>query len=116
MCTNNITMSVYDGTKSRTSAESIMDFLEGFNENSQMQSVPGLGEASERNFVEQKITTPQQLLGKYLLFIHDKATHQEVNNNFFLWVKEHNPNVNAHTITFSIAHLADKMGLLSYKD
>lgn len=116
MCTIISQMSVYDGTKSRTSAESIIEFLDGFNENSVMQSVPGLGPTSEQNFAEQNITTLQQLLGKYLLFIHDKATHDEVNQNFFQWVKDHNPNVNAHTITFSVAHLADKMGLLTYKD
>ena len=106
----------YDGTKSRTSAETIMDFLDGFNEKSTMQSVPGLGPTSEQNFAEQKINMPQQLLGKYLLFIHDKATQAEVNQNYYNWVKEHNPNVNAHTITFAVAHLADKLGLLTYKD
>lgn len=115
MCTIISQMS-YDGTKSRTSAETIMDFLDGFNEKSTMQSVPGLGPTTEQNFAEQKINMPQQLLGKYLLFIHDKATQDEVNQNYYNWVKEHNPNVNAHTITFAMAHLADKLGLLTYKD
>ena len=115
MCTIISQMS-YDGTKSRTSAETIMDFLDGFNEKSTMLSVPGLGPTSEQNFAEQKINMPQQLLGKYLLFIHDKATQDEVNQNYYNWVKEHNPNVNAHTITFAVAHLADKLGLLTYKD
>ena len=106
----------YDGTKSATSAENIMDFLDGFNHTPKITDVPGVGSVSASNFVGHAVTTPQQLLAKYLSFAHEGAGVSDVNTEFFRWVKEANPKVNAHTITFAVAHLADKFGLVKYED
>ena len=106
----------YDGTKSATSAENIMDFLDGFNHASKITDVPGVGSVSANNLVEHRITTPQQLLAKYLSFANEGTDVSDINAAFFLWVKEANPKVNAHTITFAVAHLADKFGLVKYED
>ena len=108
---------VFDGTKSTSTAESLVDFLQGFNwQTSQLKDVPGIGPASVEKLKGAGISTVQQLLGLYMGFVEPKATSNEVNNRFFNKFKEISPKANGHTVTFAIAHLADRFGMVLYED
>ena len=108
---------VFDGSKSTSTAESLVDFLQGFNwQTSQLKDVPGIGPASVEKLKGAGISTVQQLLGLYMGFVEPKATSNEVNNGFFNKFKEISPKANAHTVTFAIAHLADRFGMVLYED
>jgi len=107
----------FDGSKSSSTAESLVDFLQGFNWNtSQLKDIPGIGPASVGNLQEQGVHRVQQLVGRYMGFVEPNATAVDINNQFFEWFKTVSPNANAHTVTFAIAHLADKFGIVVYED
>ena len=107
----------FDGSKSTSTAESLVDFLETFKwKTSQLADVPGIGPASISKLKQAGITTVQQLMGIYMGFVEFDAPQNEINNDFYNWFKEQSPNANAHTVTFAIAHLADKFGIVVYED
>jgi hypothetical protein len=74
----------------------------------QIKDVPGIGPKSAESLAESGISTIQQLLGAYMGFVEPDAQSNEINNKFYKWFKEKSPNANGHTVTFAIAHLADK--------
>jgi hypothetical protein len=107
----------FDSSKSSSSAETVVDFLEGFNwTTSKLTDVPGIGPATETRLSDKGITTVQQLLGVYMGFVEPGAAPNEINNKFFGYIKETAPKANAHTVTFSIAHIADKYGIVLYEE
>lgn len=108
---------VFDGSKSTSTAESLVDFLQGFNwQKSQLKDVPGIGPASVEKLKGAGVSTVQQLLGLYMGFVEPNRKSNEVNNGFFNKFKEISPKANAHTVTFAIAHLADRFGMVLYED
>ena len=107
----------FDGTKSTSTAESLVDFLQGFNwQKSQLKDVPGIGPASVEKLKGAGVSTVQQLLGLYMGFVEPNLKSNDVNNGFFNKFKEISPNANAHTVTFAIAHLADRFGMVLYEE
>ena len=107
----------FDGSKSTSTAESLVDFLQGFTwTKSSVQDIPGIGPASDAKLKESGISTVQQLVGAYMGFVEPGATSNDINNKFYDWFKEQSPNANAHTVTFAIAHLADRFGMVVYED
>ena len=107
----------FDGSKSTSTAESLVDFLQSFNwKTSELKDIPGIGPASISKLKESGITTVQQLVGTYMGFVEFDASANEINNEFYNWFKEQSPNANAHTVTFAIAHLADRFGIVLYED
>ena len=105
----------FDSTKSSTTAETIVDFLENFNwTTTKLTDVPGIGPATKDKLAAEGITTVQQLLGLYMGLVEPGAATDEINNKFFAKIKEISPKANAHTVTFSIAHVADKYGIVLY--
>ena len=107
----------FDGSKSSSTAESLVDFLQGFNwSTTQLKDIPGIGPASVGKLQEQGIHRVQQLVGHYMGFVEPNATAVDINNQFFEWFKTVSPKANAHTVTFAIAHLADKFGIVVYED
>ena len=107
----------FDGSKSASSAETIVDFLENFTWRCcQIQDVPGIGAKSAEALERHGISTIQQLLGTYMGFVEPESESSEINNKFYKWFKEKSPNANGHTVTFAIAHLADKYGIVLYEN
>ena len=107
----------FDSSKSSSSAETVVDFLEGFNwTTSKLTDIPGVGPATETRLADKGITTVQQLLGVYMGFVEPGTAPNEINNKFFGYIKETAPKANAHTVTFSIAHVADKYGIVVYEE
>ena len=107
----------FDGSKSTSTAESLVDFLQGFNwQTSQLKDVPGIGPASVDKLKGSGVSTVQQLVGTYMGLVEPGATSNDINNKFYDWFKEKSPNANAHTVTFAIAHLADRFGMVLYED
>ena len=108
---------LFDGTKSTSTAESLVDFLQGFNwQTSEVKDVPGIGPASVEKLKGAGISTVQQLLGLYMGVVEPNVTSNDVNNGFFNKFKEISPKANAHTVTFAIAHLADRFGMVLYEE
>lgn len=115
--TTSVQMAPFDGSKSASSAETIMDFLENFTwRYCELQDVPGIGAKSVEALGLQGISTIQQLVGTYMGFVEPNAESNEINNKFYKWFKEKSPNANGHTVTFAIAHLADKYGIVLYEN
>jgi len=107
----------FDGSKSTSTAESLVDFMEKFNwTTSQLKDIPGIGPASVEKLKGAGISTVQQLLGIYMGFVEPNATSVDINQKFFNRFKDISPHANAHTVTFAIAHLADKFGIVIYED
>jgi len=107
----------FDGSKSTSTAESLVDFLQTFKwRTSNLADVPGIGPASISKLKESGITTVQQLVGIYMGFVALDASANDINNEFYNWFKEQSPNANGHTVTFAIAHLADRFGIVLYED
>ena len=107
----------FDGSKSTSTAESLVDFLQSFTwTTTNVQDIPGIGPASDAKLKEAGISTVQQLVGAYMGFVAPGATSNEINNKFYDWFKEQSPNANGHTVTFAIAHLADRFGMVIYED
>jgi hypothetical protein len=107
----------FDGSKSSSTAETLVDFLQSFNWNTtKLKDIPGIGPASVGKLQEHNIHRVQQLVGAYMGFMEPNATSAEINNDFYDWFKEVSPNANAHTVTFAIAHLAEKFGMVVYED
>lgn len=107
----------FDGSKSSSTAETLVDFLQGFNWNTtQLKDIPGVGPASVGKLQENDVRTVQQLVGEYMGFMEPNATSADINNLFYEWFKDVSPNANAHTVTFAIAHLAEKFGMVVYED
>jgi len=107
----------FDGSKSSSTAETLVDFLQGFNWNTtQLKDIPGIGPASVGKLQEANIHRVQQLVGAYMGFMEPNASSADINNEFYEWFKSVSPNANAHTVTFAIAHLAEKFGMVVYED
>lgn len=108
----------FDGSKSSSTAESLVDFLQGFNWNTtKLKDIPGIGPATVGKLQEKwDIYRVQQLVGQYMGFVEPDASPVDINNKFYEWFKMVSPNANAHTVTFAIAHLADKFGIVVYED
>jgi hypothetical protein len=107
----------FDGSKSTSTAESLVDFLQAFTWNTtQLKDVPGIGPASVDKLKQSGVSTVQQLVGTYMGFVDPYASSNEINNRFYEWFKVQSPNANAHTVTFAIAHLADRFGMVVYED
>ena len=107
----------FDGSKSSSTAESLVDFLQGFTwSKTTIQDIPGIGPASDAKLKDAGISTVQQLVGTYMGFVEPGATSNDINNKFYDWFKAKSPNANAHTVTFAIAHLADRFGMVVYED
>ena len=107
----------FDGSKSSSTAETLVDFLQGFNWNTtKLKDIPGIGPASVGKLQENDVRTVQQLVGEYMGFMEPNATSADINNLFYEWFKDVSPNANAHTVTFAIAHLAEKFGMVLYED
>ena len=107
----------FDGSKSSSTAETLVDFLQGFNWNTtQLKDIPGIGPASVGKLQDGGIHSAQQLVGKYMGFVEPNASSADINNQFYDWFKSVSPNANAHTVTFAIAHLAEKFGMVLYED
>lgn len=107
----------FDGSKSSSTAETLVDFLQSFNWNTtQLKDIPGIGPASVGKLQENDVRTVQQLVGEYMGFMEPNATSADINNLFYEWFKDVSPNANAHTVTFAIAHLAEKFGMVLYED
>ncbi len=107
----------FDGSKSSSTAETLVDFLQSFDWNTtQLKDVPGIGPASVGKLGENGIHRVQQLVGKYMGFMEPNATSADINNQFYEWFKTVSPNANSHTVTFAIAHLAEKFGMVVYED
>ena len=110
------TMCPFDGSKSASSAETIMDFLESFTwKDCQVKDIPGIGPKSAESLAKSGISTVQQLMGTYMGFVEPDAESNEINNKFYQWFKKKSPNANSHTVTFAVAHLADKYGIVLYE-
>jgi len=108
---------LFDGSKSTSTAESLVDFLQGFTwTKTTIQDIPGIGPASDAKLKDAGISTVQQLVGTYMGFVEPGATSNDINNKFYDWFKAKSPNANAHTVTFAIAHLADRFGMVVYED
>ena len=115
--TSSVQMAQFDGSKSASSAETIVDFLENFTWRCcELQDVPGIGSKSAEALATHGISTIQQLVGAYMGFVEPNAESNEINNKFYKWFKEKSPNANGHTVTFAIAHLADKYGIVLYEN
>ena len=82
----------------------------------ELQDVPGIGSKSAEALATHGISTIQQLVGAYMGFVEPNAESNEINNKFYKWFKEKSPNANGHTVTFAIAHLADKYGIVLYEN
>ena len=107
----------FDGSKSSSTAETLVDFLQSFNWNTtKLKDIPGIGPASVGKLQENDVRTVQQLVGEYMGFMEPNATSADINNLFYEWFKDVSPNANAHTVTFAIAHLAEKFGMVLYED
>lgn len=107
----------FDGSKSSSTAETLVDFLQGFNWNTtQLKDIPGVGPASIGKLQDNNIHRVQQLVGTYKGFMEPDASSADINNEFYEWFKSVSPNANAHTVTFAIAHLAEKFGMVVYED
>ena len=107
----------FDGSKSTSTAETLVDFLKGFNWNTtQLKDIPGIGPASIGKLHQCNIKQVQQLVGQYMGFVELNATSADINNKFYEWFKTLSPNANAHTVTFAIAHVADRFGIVLYED
>lgn len=107
----------FDGSKSSSTAETLVDFLQSFNWNTtQLKDIPGIGPASVGKLQSFNIHRVQQLVGAYMGFMEPNATSADINNEFYDWFKSLSPNANAHTVTFAIAHLAEKFGMVVYED
>lgn len=109
-------MAQFDGSKSSTTAETIMTFLDAFRPDMGLDEVPGIGPVSVDKLGENGVLTIQQLLGKYLSFVTKDADSQVANQAFFDWFKSQVPKANAHTVTFAMAHVVDNTGLFKYED
>lgn len=115
--TTSVQMAPFDGSKSASSAETIVDFLENFTWRCcELEDVPGIGAKSVEALGLHGISTIQQLVGTYMGFVEINAESNEINNKFYNWFKEKSPNANGHTVTFAIAHLADKYGIVLYEN
>jgi len=107
----------FDGSKSSSTAETLVDFLQSFNWNTtQLKDIPGIGPATVGKLNNHGIHRVQQLVGAYMGFVEPDASSVDINNGFYDWFKTVSPNANAHTVTFAIAHLADKFGIVVYED
>ena len=107
----------FDGSKSSSTAETLVDFLQSFNWNTtKLKDIPGIGPASVGKLQSFNIHRVQQLVGAYMGFMELNASSAEINNEFYDWFKGISPNANAHTVTFAIAHLAEKFGMAVYED
>ena len=107
----------FDGSKSSSTAETLVDFLQSFNwTTTQLKDIPGIGPASVGKLGENGIHRVQQLVGQYMGFMEPNASSADINNQFYEWFKTVSPNANAHTVTFAIAHLAEKFGMVVYED
>ena len=106
----------FDGSKSATSAETIVTFLDSYEELMPIDETPGIGPASKESLQGHGITTLQQLAGKYLSLVGIEATSDTTNQAFYDWFKTVAPKANAHTVTFAVAHLVDKFGIMRYED
>jgi len=107
----------FDGSKSSSTAETLVDFLQSFSWNTtQLKDIPGIGPASVGKLGENGIRRVQQLVGQYMGFMEPHASSADINNQFYDWFKTVSPNANAHTVTFAIAHLAEKFGMVIYED
>ena len=109
-------VSTFDGSKSASSAETIVDFLQNFDwRSTQLQDIPGIGPKSVECLVEGGISTVQQLVGTYMGFVEPGDESKVINDKFYKWFKEKSPKSNGHTVTFAVAHLADKYGIVLYE-
>jgi hypothetical protein len=107
----------FDGSKSTSTAESLVDFLQSFTwSGAKITDIPGIGPASASKLNQAGVSTVQQLVGAYMGFVEPGATSNGINNLFFEWFKGLSPNANGHTVTFAIAHLADRFGMVVYED
>ncbi len=107
----------FDGSKSSSTAETLVDFLQSFNWNTtQLKDIPGIGPASVGKLQDEGVHRVQQLVGAYMGFMEPNASSADINNQFYDWFKTVSPNANAHTVTFAIAHLAEKFGMVVYED
>lgn len=115
--TSSVQMASFDGSKSASTAETIVDFIENFTWRCcEIQDVPGIGAKSTQALAKHGISTIQQLVGAYMGFVEPETESNEINNKFYKWFKEKSPNANGHTVTFAIAHLADKYGIVLYEN
>lgn len=106
----------YDASKSSTKAETVVEFLESYQPGMDIEEVPGIGPATSEQLQNNGVETIQALLGLYLSGVAKDVDTQTVCETFFVKLKELCPKVNAHTVTFAIAHLADHLNLFIYED
>ena len=103
----------YEASKSSTRAETVLDFLESYDPNMSIEDVPGIGPASAKELKVHGYGTVQSLLGLYLIGVQEDSTSTSACQLYYKKLKEV-CNANCHTITFSIAHLADQKNLFEY--
>ncbi len=105
----------YDGSKSQTSAENIIDFLDGYSPQTELQNIPGIGPVSVEKLKKENVHTVAQLISKFLSGVGPESSSDAVNQQFYEWLKEYLPSTNVHTIVFAVAHLADKFDIVKYE-
>ena len=103
----------YNASKSSTSAETIMHFLELYDPNMTVEDVPGIGPASVASLKQKGYATIQALLGLFLIGVKEHSTMEDVCQTFYNELKKM-CKANCHTVTFAIAHLADQKRLFEY--
>ena len=107
-------MSQFDISKSSVKADTFQDFFDGFKTESELLSIPGLGNSSLQKLSDNGINSHQQLIGKFLMFCHKDSTTAEVCQNFYTFIKPFTSGCHAHSITFAIANIVDKYGIYKY--
>jgi len=105
----------YDGSKSQTSAENIIDFLDKYSPNTELQNIPGIGPVSVEKLKNENVHTVAQLISKFLSGVGPESNSESINQQFYDWLKETLPATNIHTIVFAVAHLADKFDIVKYE-
>jgi len=107
-------MSQFDITKSSVKADTFQNFFDDFKTDSNLISIPGLGASSLQKLADNGINSPQQLIGKFLMFCHKDSSTAEVCQNFYTFIKPFTSGGHAHSITFAIANIVDKYGIYNY--
>ena len=103
----------YEATKSSTRAETVLDFLESYDPKMSIEDVPGIGPACAKELKVHGYGTIQSLLGLYLIGIQEESTPDSACQMYYSKLKDM-CKANCHTITFSIAHLAEQKNLFEY--
>lgn len=103
----------FNATSSSVRAETVVKFVQLDLQFEDIQCVPGVGPALAQDLTNAGISTPIQLLGKFLSLC--SIDEDDVCNAFYNFIKEINARANAHTVTFSIASYADEKGLITYE-